>query len=160
MRLYHGSTLRIERPDARHSRANLDFGKGFYTTSFRAQAENWAHRKALRTGATPVVNVYECAELSDAYHVRRFPDDRAWLDFICACRRGEEGYLAYDVIVGPVADDRVYDAVDLYYRGIWDEDTTLEAIRFYQRSDQYCFVSQAAIEGLLTFTEAYEVGRP
>lgn len=32
MILYHGSYLEINKPDLSHSRDNVDFGKGFYTT--------------------------------------------------------------------------------------------------------------------------------
>lgn len=40
MRLYHASDRVIENPDVYHSREHLDFGKGFYLTSIRIQAEN------------------------------------------------------------------------------------------------------------------------
>lgn len=40
MRLYHASDIVIESPDVYHSREHLDFGKGFYLTSLRSQAEN------------------------------------------------------------------------------------------------------------------------
>ncbi len=32
MILYHGSFIEINKPDLKHSRPNVDFGKGFYTT--------------------------------------------------------------------------------------------------------------------------------
>lgn len=35
--------------------------------------------------------------------------------------------------------------------------STLEALRFYDKNDQYCFVSQAAIDALLVFRGSYEV---
>ena len=35
MTLYHASPLIVEHPDICHSRNNLDFGRGFYTTSIR-----------------------------------------------------------------------------------------------------------------------------
>lgn len=63
----------------------------------------------------PIVNEYDCLEIPGAsfpFRVLYFPDDATWLEFVCACRRGEEIYLDYDVIVGPVADDSVYEAVD------------------------------------------------
>ena len=40
MILYHASPYIIERPDVSHSRDFLDFGKGFYLTAIREQAEN------------------------------------------------------------------------------------------------------------------------
>ena len=44
MRLYHASDIVIESPDVYHSREHLDFGKGFYLTSIRIQAEKYAQR--------------------------------------------------------------------------------------------------------------------
>ncbi len=41
MKLYHGSFLSIEKPDLLHSRKNLDFGRGFYTTPLYEQAVKW-----------------------------------------------------------------------------------------------------------------------
>lgn len=38
--LYHGSTLSIEHPLAKVGRADLDFGRGFYLTSLRSQADS------------------------------------------------------------------------------------------------------------------------
>ena len=32
MILYHGSNMEISSPDLLHSRTNVDFGRGFYTT--------------------------------------------------------------------------------------------------------------------------------
>ncbi len=58
MKLYHASTVRVEHPDVQHSRPNLDFGCGFYLTSMRSQAENYAER-FKRRGKTAVLNEYE-----------------------------------------------------------------------------------------------------
>ena len=41
MTVYHGSILEIQNPDVIHSKKYLDFGKGFYVTSIREQAERW-----------------------------------------------------------------------------------------------------------------------
>lgn len=41
MILYHGSYLEIVKPDLKHSRDNVDFGRGFYTTPIYEQAEKW-----------------------------------------------------------------------------------------------------------------------
>ena len=38
MILYHGSYLEVQTPDLVHSRENLDFGRGFYTTPLYEQA--------------------------------------------------------------------------------------------------------------------------
>ena len=59
MIIYHGTTLEIQSLDINHSKPFLDFGMGFYTTSFIEQAEKWAIRKSIRQAKTPIVNVYE-----------------------------------------------------------------------------------------------------
>ena len=52
MIVYHGTTMEIHKPDIKHSKAHLDFGVGFYTTSFQKQAERWAARKGIRLSIT------------------------------------------------------------------------------------------------------------
>lgn len=49
MIVYHGSTEVIEKPDIEHSYRLLDFGRGFYVTTIKEQAERWARRESLRT---------------------------------------------------------------------------------------------------------------
>ena len=50
MIVYHGSSEVVRQPDILHSYRALDFGKGFYVTSVRGQAERWARRKASLVG--------------------------------------------------------------------------------------------------------------
>ena len=47
MTLYHGSDIIVKEPKLSFSNRNLDFGKGFYTTSLKEQALRWAKRKAV-----------------------------------------------------------------------------------------------------------------
>ena len=72
-------------------------------------------------------------------------------------RRGESQDEGFDLIAGGVADDQVYRAVDLYYKGLWTLDRTIEELSFYDRNDQYCFKSQPFLDRTLVFEEAYEV---
>ena len=93
MRLYHGTDKRIEHPDCKAGRKNLDFGEGFYTTLLREHAEGWARQVAFNNRTnTPVVNVYEFdkeAALSECRYLH-FPEyDEAWMDFIVARRLSE-----------------------------------------------------------------------
>ena len=44
MKLYHSSNVIVESPDTNHSRNYLDFGRGFYLTSFHDQAVRYAQR--------------------------------------------------------------------------------------------------------------------
>lgn len=100
MIVYHGTTEIIERPDVKYSKKYLDFGKGFYLTSFEEQAKKWAKRKALRQGKTAIVNVYELPEQLDNCRVLSFDNENErWLDFVCACRKGEEVNQEFDIII-------------------------------------------------------------
>ena len=58
MILYHGSYLEVRIPDLSHSRKNVDFGCGFYTTPLFEQAVNWC-RKFKRQGKDSVVSKSE-----------------------------------------------------------------------------------------------------
>ena len=57
MIVYHGSYLEIELPDLAHSRSNVDFGPGFYTTPIYNQAEKWCGR-FKRRGKNAVISKY------------------------------------------------------------------------------------------------------
>ncbi len=157
MRLYHGSSIAVPEPQVSFSRKNLDFGQGFYATSVRRQAEAWAKRKALFAGGSPIVSEYEMNNVS-SLRLLEFPDaNEKWVEFVCDCRRGGSRYKDYDLIIGGVANDKVYEAVNMYFKKLWDMQTTLDALRFYDINDQYCFVTQRAIHKALVFVGSYEV---
>lgn len=158
MIVYHGSDIIIENPDIMHSMKRLDFGNGFYVTTVKEQAQRWAKRKAVFRGSKAgVVNMYELTE-ADGFAVMDFADDlEFWIDFVCRCRDGSDEYLKYDVIKGKVANDKVFRVVDMYKRGIWDKERAIKEIRVYETYDQIAFISQSAIDAILTFTGSFEV---
>lgn len=158
MIVYHGTTEIIRTPDVSHSKRYLDFGRGFYLTSYELQARKWALRKSLRQGKIPIVNVYELKNDLRDYHVCSFDNENEqWLDFVCACRKGEEINKAYDLIIGNVADDDVFKTVDMYFRGLWDKEKVLKELRYYKMNDQICIVNQKTLDEVLDFRESYEV---
>ena len=157
MRLFHGSTTVVSNPDVTKSRANLDFGRGFYLTSYREQAEGWARRKAFLESGAAYVNEYEVTEDFTGYKVLHFSEANAkWVEFVCSCRRGEDTWREFDLIIGGVANDRVYYAVDMYYQGAWGMEQTLDALRFYKVSDQWCFVSQGVLDRMVSHVGYWE----
>lgn len=161
MIVYHGSLMEIQSPNILHSKAYLDFGKGFYVTTYPEQAERWAKRKYMRSGEnTPIVNVYELSDTYKQYRVLEFrdpEDDEKWLDFVCACRDGEELYKDYDIIIGGVADDDVFKSVDMYHRGIWDKQRTLQELKYYKKNNQIAIVNDAVLRDVLKFKSSYIV---
>lgn len=159
MLVYHGSIYKIEFPDVKFSKKYLDFGQGFYLTTFQKQAEKWALRKAdrIETGIA-TVNIYELKDNLKDYKVKKFDsDNESWLDFVCQCRKGEDVYKQYDLIIGPVADDDVFKTINMYFRKLWDKTKTLEELRYYKLSNQICITNQKAVEKLLSFKSSYIV---
>ena len=59
MILYHGSNTYIEEIDLSKSKPNKDFGKGFYLSDNKTQAEQMAKFKALTLGGEPIVTTFE-----------------------------------------------------------------------------------------------------
>ena len=58
MIVYHGSTEIIKNPDVLHSKKYLDFGTGFYLTTFENQAKKWAVRKGMRQEKAAIVILF------------------------------------------------------------------------------------------------------
>lgn len=158
MIVYHGSTEIINTPDVTHSKKYLDFGKGFYLTTFEEQAQKWAIRKSMRQSKKAVVNIYKMTDNWESYRVLSFEkENEKWLEFVCACRKGESINTDYDIIIGNVADDDVFKTVDMYFRGLWDKKKVLEELRYYKMNNQICIVNQETIDQILIFQQAYEV---
>lgn len=92
MIVYHGSSMEVKNPNVSFSKQYLDFGKGFYVTTYKQQAEKWAKRKAIRQNGSAIVNVYELCDSYSAARVLEFAgEDEQWLDFVCDCRDGKSG---------------------------------------------------------------------
>ena len=158
MILYHGSNIEVSNPDILHSQVCLDFGTGFYVTSVKEQAIRWAKRKALLQGnESGIVSLYEFSEDAN-FIIKDFGDDlETWIDFVCDCRNGSDCFKKYDLIKGKVANDKVFRVVDMYKKGIWDKKRTLNEIKVYETYDQFAFISQQAIDSMLSFKGFLEV---
>ena len=159
MMVYHGSTEIIRNPDIQHSYRPLDFGKGFYVTTNKEQAEFWAKRKCLILGCkNAVVNIFEMSENISNLQCKNFGDDLSeWIDFVCYCRDGGKDYEKYDLIFGKVANDKVFRVVDMYHSGVWDKERAIKEIRAYPNYDQIAFITQKAVNQVLKFTSYEEV---
>lgn len=94
------------------------------------------------------------------YKVLSFEEENEkWLDFVCACRKGENLNKDYDIVVGNVANDDVFKTVDMYFRDLWDKKRVLEELRYYKMNDQICIVKQDILETVLEYKDSYEVER-
>lgn len=107
MIFFHGSNIEVKKPQISFSKNYLDFGKGFYLTSYKKQAEKWALRKQNRYEGNAIVNVFE--------------------------------------------------TVDMYFRGLWTKEKTIEELRYYKMNDQICITKQEVLDNILKFKESYRV---
>lgn len=159
MKVYHGSIERVERPEIRQPNRTLDYGCGFYTTTSFAQAEAWVKRR-MQEVASPVgfVNVYE---LDEAYigelKVLSFDSpSEDWLDFVMKNRTQRNFVHPYDLVYGPVANDKVYAAFALYEGGLIDKKGLIAELKTYKLVDQCLFHTELALK-YLNYIEVEEV---
>ena len=156
MKLYHTSNVEILHPDIKFSRNHLDFGKGFYLTMLKQQAINYGQR-FLRKGENAIMNVYELDDnLEDFSRIFFEAYDGRWLDYITACRKGQ-AHPVYDIVEGGIADDQVFDTIDLYFSGIYNREQTLNQLRYKYPNHQLCISNQSLLDKHLHFIESIKL---
>lgn len=156
MILYHTSTIEIRQPDLLHSRPRLDFGIGFYLTPLRAQAERYGER-FIRRGEDAYLNTYLLDDIrTNCSHKIFISYDGDWLDFVTACRKGLP-HEEYNIIEGGIADDQVFDTVDLYFSGVYTREQALDQLQFKKPNHQVCITSQHILDQYLHFQSAQKL---
>lgn len=161
MELYHGSIEIIENPVMLERQRLLDFGKGFYTTSNKKQAERWAVIKQNReqNNTQAFVSVYTFNEnLLESLKLQRKEFNQAneeWLDFVIQ-NRNQDFKHGYDIVIGPVANDTLYQTLTLYESGILTKPETIQRLKVHPLYDQIVFNTAKALK-LLYFQSSFEV---
>lgn len=152
MILYHGSNQPIHEIRLSEGKKYKDFGQGFYTTHIKEQAVYWSRRIAERFGGVPVVTEFEFdlqAAVSAGLKVKQFEKpDREWALFVMANRRqdGNEFHHDYDIVIGPVADDRMARLFGLYDMEIIDFDAVVAGLIYKDLNSQYFFATEQSLK--------------
>ena len=151
MNVYHGSYTMIEEIDLTKSMPNKDFGKGFYVTKFRHHAESWAKvigRKHKTEGFVTEFIFYN-AEFTDRLcKVKHFETyNEEWLDFVIENRNPLGKMHDYDIVEGPVANDKVQNRIGNYLDGVISKTEFLEELKWHEDTHQICFCT---LKSLLT----------
>lgn len=153
MILYHGSNVTVDKPRLIKQNRFLDFGFGFYTTTNREQAVNFALKVANRRKfGSASLNIYELDEkiaFTSCDLLKFESPNEAWLDFVAANRQGIYTGKQYDMIYGAVANDDVYRTITLYLTGILNKEQTLEALKIRKLFNQLVFASEKALSYLV-----------
>lgn len=156
--IFHGGNAIIATPEIREPNRTLDFGKGFYLTSSREQAERWVKNR-LKAGETGHVNLYkfDLPDSESSLKVKFFASaDEEWVDFVINNRVVKGFEHDYDIVIGPVANDRVYAQFSLFEGGIISKETLISELKAYKLVDQYLFHTEESFKHL-TFISHYPV---
>ena len=165
MTLYHGSDQIIKTPELRSSTRTLDFGSGFYTTTNKEQAVNFAvkvYTRSIREGNTPkgkYISVYEAdyENMKKELDILHFKSaDETWLDFVMANRRNTYNGKKYDIIYGPVANDTIYRTLIAFENGVLSAEDTIARLKVRQLFDQMTFASERSLS-FLKYSDSIEV---
>lgn len=156
MILYHGSNQIIDKISLLKSRPNKDFGRAFYLSDTFQQAEEMALFKSEVEGGMPVVSKFEFDEnilKSPSFRVLMFEEySEEWARFVFANRDATNGDAqhCYDIVYGPIANDRVGRQIANLKDGFIDFDTFIERLKYMKGiTFQYAFCTESAVSQLV-----------
>lgn len=152
MILYHGSNVIVDQPKLIMQNRYLDFGFGFYTTTNREQAVNFAQkvtdRRKMGEATLNIYSVNEAVAFQECKVLQFDSPDEAWLDFVAANRQGTYQGEKYDLIYGAVANDDVYRTIALYMTGVLDKEQTLSSLKIRKLFNQLVFATEKSLQYL------------
>lgn len=152
MILYHGSNVIVDQPKLIRQNRYLDFGFGFYTTTNREQAVNFAQkvtdRRKMGEATLNIYSVNEAVAFQECKVLQFDSPDEAWLDFVAANCQGTYQGEKYDLIYGAVANDDVYRTIALYMTGVLDKEQTLSSLKIRKLFNQLVFATEKSLQYL------------
>lgn len=157
MKIYHGSLVSVENPKIlpRENGKTCDFGIGFYTTTNYEQAKKWVSTKITQSKGLSeygFVSVYEIPDnlLSNkSFTILIFEKaSEEWLNFVIKNRKNPNYDHGYDLVYGPVANDRVYTTINLYETGLLSMETAINELKTYKLADQILFHTEKSLSVL------------
>ena len=178
LRVYHGSYIRVKKPNLDYCKTGKDFGIGFYTTTDFEQAKRFVKLsvgKAIKNGITVddhkkgYVSAYEVLDLSSSGYYEFTHADKEWLHCVAAHRK--EGVLpqelskwsGYEIIAGKIANDNTNRIITAYLNGLYGKIGSDSADRMAisllmpeKLTDQICFKTEKALE-IIKYRDAEEV---
>ena len=153
--LYHGGEMPVKEPQVVSPKAvrPLDFGSGFYTTTSQDQARKWIgirlRQHAYEMGSVSHFTVDWNALVESGLKVLVFRGpEEAWFDFVMDNRHTAGFSHDYDIVMGPVANDNVYETLTLFEDGIITKAEAIVRLKTYKLVDQVLFHTEAALKFL------------
>jgi hypothetical protein len=156
MKLYHGSNMKIDKPDLSRSKPFKDFGQGFYLSPGYEQAHALAKQKTdqLQSGE-PSVTIFELEDQiikTSDLQIKIFDDYcEEWAQFVLLNRDRSHTHPAhtYDIVIGPIADDGVTYQLRRYSMGDISMSRLIEELKYAKGlTIQYYFGTEHALSYL------------
>ncbi len=160
MRVYHGSDTYIYSIDLQKCKPGKDFGRGFYVTNIRSQAEEMAERVTRWSKKQAVVTEFDFDEYAwedeDLKALRFDKYDERRLDFIAANRANKSATAIhdYDIVEGPIADDRIARRVTRYMNGAIEKSAFLKELAYSKPTHQICFCTVKSLQMMILLDNA------
>ena len=155
MILYHGTNIHFNEINLSKSNTNKDFGKGFYLSDTKEQAEEMAAFKVSFLGGEVIINEYDAPDnilQSEDLNIKIFKGySEEWAKFVFENRDNstDTPCHTYDIVYGPIANDRVGVQIRKFQNGIITFEEFLNKIRYMKGiTFQYFFGTEKAISKL------------
>ena len=148
MRLYHTGFHEIKNPDIHYGRKNADFGQGFYLTDDMEFSRRWAKE---RKGFSTICNIYELN--TEGLLIKELHRDEEWFSYIYQNRNHmPDEWMEYDVILGPIANDTIYDVMGIITSGFLSKEEALRLLKIGPQYRQITIKSEKAASQLQFLT--------
>ena len=156
MILYHGSNIDIDKIDLTKSKPYKDFGKGFYLSADKQQAQRMAEqRTSILLEGKPTLNKYQFDETildDNSLKILCFEEySEDWANFVLKNRdfNIEQPCHNYDIVYGPIADDGVTFQLRRYKTGMISLEQLVNELKYSKGiTFQYYFGTELAISKL------------
>lgn len=143
MLVYHVGFDIIKNPDVHYGRKNADFGQGFYLTDDKEFSYRWAKEKS---GADTILNEYELK--LTGLHVHEFTRGEEWFNYIYGNRHLKPDVLNADIVIGPIANDIIYDVLGITTSGFLPKDNAMKLFMIGPEYKQIVIKSEKALSKL------------
>lgn len=152
MKIYHGSYTKIEAINLSKAKPFKDFGVGFYATKFYDQAKMWAERLSDEKENKGYITEFEFNEYAykdeniKTLKFETYNDE--WFDFVIQNRQNETNKHGYDIVEGPVADDKIQKRINFFLSSNISKESFLEELKWHNQTHQICFCTLASLQFL------------
>lgn len=153
MKLYHGSNTDVRNIDLSKSRVGKDFGIAFYLSDNIEQAQEMAQFKVKTFGGQPIISEFDFDDsiletgLVNYCNYEKYTLE--WAQFILKNRNNASrvNLHDFDILHGPIANDKVGRQIFNLQEGYIDIDTFLQRIQYPQGiTFQWAFCTPRALD--------------